>query len=217
MAHQAHNIPWNLLSSCLDWKWNNSCPCGSPYSHLHLNVKKREELLRFAGAFARNIDEHSTCERKKYREEFEPLDPDDVVLDDTVVRRISPTVRRWREYNEDKLSIESHPCPLGNAEECQCPAIPDQDRKASAFQKGGHNLFRPSKEYFGESEPGFFNIEIFKTLILYGEMDLVLRLCADPRAIMRKWWSRRHTFTIFTDVFHLCHLDVPHLVLTSLD
>lgn len=94
MAHQTHNTPWDPLSSCLYWKQNDSCPCGALYSHPHLNVKKGKGLLHFAEAFARNVDEHSTCERKKYPEEFEPLDPDDVVLDDNVIRKISPTIRR---------------------------------------------------------------------------------------------------------------------------
>ena len=47
----------------------------------------------FVNAFVRTLDECSVCERKKYPKHYDIPEPSDVILDDAIVRKISPTVR----------------------------------------------------------------------------------------------------------------------------
>ena len=44
-------------------------------------------------------------------------------------------------------------------------------------------------QFLNVNRSAFFNLEIFKILLLYGEMEPVLRVCAHPDNDLATWWS----------------------------
>lgn len=198
MAHQAHNIPWRLLTSNLVWK------APGPYNNFATNLYPRmkpnqaKDLTHFVNAFVKNLDEHSICERKKYPEHYDLPQPSDVILDDAIVRKIMPTVRRWRQAWGVSGWCPSGACRFHTTwdrgtrtwlppETCHCEPIPQEERLMSAF------LRQPIENDYFEfhvNNDAFFNLEIVKTLLLYGEMDTILRICAHPDVCLKEWYRR---------------------------
>lgn len=132
MAHEAHNIPWNVLASNLQWFSASTSPDGLSNLYPRFRRDQGKELTSFVDAFVKNIDEHSTHERRKYPEKYDLLESEDVVLDDDIVQEIIPTVRGSRlrcNNTEEACSSEQF---------CQCKGdaellIPHMERKASSF------------------------------------------------------------------------------------
>ncbi|KAJ6020776.1 hypothetical protein N7540_006280 [Penicillium herquei] len=176
MAHQAHNIPWSLLASNFHWSTLGCSNAIKNVTNLRPSMKPNQgkELTYFIEAFARNIEDHSLCERKKYPLLYEPADPTDLILDSALVQRISPTVRKWRSYSFGRRSSK---CPDGI---CDASAFlrPPGDRTCYHF---------PDNDTSGV----FYNIELTKTLILHGGMDAILRVCALPGVRLQEWWENR--------------------------
>lgn len=101
-------------------------------------------------------------------------------------------------------------CRHTGAEECQCP-IPYEERKASAFYR--KYCQNPCYCFLEENGKAFFNQEIFKTLLLYGEMDTILRVCAIPDVGLRDWWEVGQCY----DVVGITTLLVPHRCKPDID
>ncbi|KAK4122083.1 hypothetical protein N657DRAFT_535463, partial [Parathielavia appendiculata] len=155
-----------------------------------------EQLHSFVDAMARTIREHSTSYRKRYPERYEPARSDEIILDDATVRKITPMVSRWCssmsfwEKGATPIPVNIPPggvCPHnahGSLGLCQCP-IPHEERKGHAFyrQKEYNSCF-DFEDHNGRS---FYNLELVKTLLLYGEMGIILRVCASPEVDLRTW------------------------------
>lgn len=185
MAHQAHNIPWSLLASNL--RWVSAGPT-SGCTNLRPGTKKQrgKELMFFLEAFSRNIAEHSACERRKYPETYDPPKPNDVVLDAATATKIGPTVRRWRHHYGSKYTGPSWDCPHDEHDGCQCHIIPRENRQLSAFLR--EYRASPCHLYWQYNEEYHFNVEIVKTLLLYGEMEPILRIYAHPGVNLKYIW-----------------------------
>lgn len=185
MAHQAHNIPWTLLSSNLHWATAHGVTNLRP----RMKPNQGKEITHFIEAFMRTINEHSATERKKYSDTYDPTPPTEYILDDAVVKKITPTVRKWRSYG---YGLQGK-CPSGVCQvahykaECQCIPIPDEERKAAAFVRP--RGMRHCYEFFDDNSDAFFNIEVVKTLLLHGEIDAILRACALPGISLKFWWQ----------------------------
>ncbi|KAJ5820372.1 hypothetical protein N7474_005963 [Penicillium riverlandense] len=193
MAHQAHNIPWTLLASNLKWHkggLRTGRSQSSPYDVTNLRPRGKpnqgKEIAYFVEAFARTIDEHAACERKKYPETYDPPSPEDIILDDRIVGKITPTVRRLRSYKCDSR-CPSDVCWLKHhGHECRCIPISDDARKMSAFLQPYRSNY--CYQFFDVNRKAFFQLQLVETLILYGEMDAVLRICAHPEIGLERWW-----------------------------
>ncbi|KAJ5606029.1 hypothetical protein N7510_008810, partial [Penicillium lagena] len=143
-------------------------------------------IAHFVEAFARTIDEHSASERKKYSETSDSPGHEDIILDDRIVEKITPTVRRLRNYGYDSR-CPSAVCWLKDRDqECQCIPIPDEARKMSGLLVSYRR--NPCYEFFRFNRDAFFQLQLVETLILYGEMDAVLRICANPEIGLKYWW-----------------------------
>lgn len=195
MAHQAHNIPWSLLASNLEWKtptpWNNFAT--NLYPRMKPNQAK--ELTHFVDAFVKNLNEHSICERKKYPK-YDIPEPSDIILDDAIVQRISPTVRRWLENPWSSASQcpscrKSYRKPRHDDQVqvvyCKCEPVPQQERLMSAFLRDPHLPFDWGHGNEDSSDEAIFNIQLLFTLLLYGEMESILRICAHPGNHLKFW------------------------------
>lgn len=195
MAHQAHNIPWTVLASTLKLKNSNRCQHDAENFHLRREPDRGKKLSYFANAFVRNALDHARCEREKYPKEYDPPNINDIVVTDDISSTIEATVHRWRLHDDvhNKFGPVQRPeqrTPCRHSKEdrtCRC-ALPLNERKMSAFLRKYES--NTCYEFFKINKDAFFNLEVVKTLLLYGEMDTILRVCADPRVDLKTWWEK---------------------------
>jgi len=199
MAHQAHNIPWNTFAANFDYIYQNPHCSGVTNLYPRFKPTQGQELNYFVEAFVRTIEEHSTCERRKYADEYARPSDDDVIVSDAVALKVAATMHRvrralvrqrapmkWMENVRDTRTLCQHPDEDREVEECTCP-LPYRERKASAFNRSYQ--WNSCYEFFLDNEDGFFNLELTKALILYGDMEPILRAATLPDRDINKWWS----------------------------
>jgi hypothetical protein len=122
-------------------------------------------LAKFTRAFGQVVDEAVECERAKYSNSYNPPDEDKVPLEDEIIEKIEDDVIQWR---ESPRAVETG----GDAN----PPIPPEMRITSAFFLAQQN--NDCDQFTHVNGKGFFDLEIIKLLILYDEMEPVLRECA---------------------------------------
>jgi hypothetical protein len=133
------------------------------------------ELTFFINAFVRNIKEHSACERKKYPDHYNPPPNDEIILDERTAKRIAPTIRRvkinlhWENPRRDSEVIE--------------------DRTVKLFLTEYRHT--PCYQFLYFQRQGFLNLQVVATLLLYGEMETILRGCAHPDVAIEGWLDAR--------------------------
>ncbi|KAK2765557.1 hypothetical protein FQN54_008411 [Arachnomyces sp. PD_36] len=200
MAHQIHNIPWTTLSSNFHWVPSSSCKCRRTNLHPRMRPNQGKELNYFVKGFVRNLRDHTITERKKYPQTYTAPRKDEILLDDELVRKISPTVRRWRNAckAEADYSCGGKICQQGEGQKCRCPDIPYEERRMSAFTKKWE--LSSCYQFMNVNKAAFFNGELVKTLILYGDMDVLLRACAHPRVGIESWWSAGPCYDSYPDL-----------------
>ncbi|KAJ5377006.1 hypothetical protein N7509_013892 [Penicillium cosmopolitanum] len=202
MAHQAHNIPWALLASNLEWKTPTSLNNIATNLYPRMKPDQAKDLTHFVNAFVKTLDEHSVCERKKYPEHYDIPESSDVILDEAIVRKISPTVRRWR-GNWPRNWPRANTCPSGKCkafevvgknprwthlcDECACVVIPQEERVMSAFLRNPRVEIDWRSSGDDSNDEAIFNNNFVLTLLLYGEMEPILRVCAHPENYLRFW------------------------------
>ena len=67
---------------------------------------------------------------------------------------------------------------------CRC-ILPLHERRAGAFLREKYHS--DCYEFFKLNSKQFFNVEVVKTLILAGELDPILRICARPDHDLEEW------------------------------
>ncbi|KAH6839580.1 hypothetical protein B0I37DRAFT_394080 [Chaetomium sp. MPI-CAGE-AT-0009] len=190
LPHLANKIPWNALASNFRWALTKQVPRPIHQSEpvfngelqLRCQLGQGEQLHSFVDAMVRTLREHSTSYRKKYPERYEPAHPHEIIIDDATVRKITPTTT-------GKPAVVDVPrggvCPHGGGlGECRCP-IPYEERRAAAFYR--KHVDNDCIDFGEKNGRSFYNIELVKTLLLYGEMDIILRLCAYPEVDLQTW------------------------------
>ena len=213
MAHQAHNIPWNLVAKNFSYRvknrprrrgsnWHvqnglgNSCYTASVTDlHPRFKASQGKDLEYFVSAFASTLGEHIGIELRKLDPPRELAEPDDVVLSNEVVQKISPTIHRVRltydtrrfpemverTYTPGKLCRS---CSTSARGKCKCP-LTRADRQMRAFL---HPWIRNACYQFErENRDMWLGFDTLKCLILYGEMKTLLRICAHPDVDISSW------------------------------
>jgi hypothetical protein len=191
MAHQAHNIPWMLLASNLRRIPGSCGHCDGYDLHPRFKPNQGKELTHFAKAFAKNVEEHSRCERRKYPDKYDAPGSSEVIIDGNTAAKIRPTIRRWlRTCKEERPRLDygcrGVICRSGKDSNCQCPLLPREERIASAFC--GQYRYTECYRFHQIQSAGYFNMELVKTLLVYGEMEPLLRVCAHPDVAIDSWW-----------------------------
>jgi hypothetical protein len=207
LPHLANKIPWKSLASHFRWvsAKNVSRPKDDAELVFNGDFQPRclpgqgEQLHSFVNAMVMTLREHSISYRRRYPERYEPAHPDEIILDDATVRKIAPTVSRWSsgmsllQYGDSEFrkpgqvdAPRAGVCPHrpGSLGECQCP-IPHEERRAAAFYR--EHVENDCFDFHDLNEKSFYNLELVKTLLLYGGMDIVLRVCAYPKVDLQTW------------------------------
>ncbi|KAL4907783.1 hypothetical protein BDW74DRAFT_175568 [Aspergillus multicolor] len=69
---------------------------------------------------------------------------------------------------------------------CSCP-LPFKERRGAAFMRKRNHC--GCYDFFQANRGAFLHIEVVKTLLLHGELDSILRACADPKINLRyRYW-----------------------------
>lgn len=191
---QENHIPWNLLTSHLQYIFATADD-----KHKATNLFPRfdedqgKDLNTFVQVLARKIDEAAKLERTKYTEKYDPPDADAILLDDGLVKRISPAAHKlqlwqWTDGKTCTGNFIYRPklCSHENDDaSCICP-IRFEERKASSFlrRKKDNGCY----EFFEINNLGYLNMEIVKTLLVSGDMEPILRVSAHPENDLETWW-----------------------------
>ncbi|KAJ2983926.1 hypothetical protein NQ176_g338 [Zarea fungicola] len=210
MAHQAHNIAWDPLTSNLRPTFPHH-PCPQPCNFFVRNKPNQiQDITYFLDTFVNNIQEHTRCERDKYEKSYNSPGMEEVLVTDQALRRITPTILRARLFQEGiynssrnydtlfggkyslyrrKLPIEvqknAAPCRHDMADlQCGC-VVPFRERQAAAFLRKYEYDYRRS--FVQDETLSFFNMEVVKALILHNQMEPILRVCAHPDNGMQHW------------------------------
>lgn len=159
--------------------------------------------------------EHTVAERAKYPAKYEPPRPDDILIDDATAQRLNRVMYKWRTklnsgfipwldvrwtgrkalcaHRSDISEARKEDDPIRQKEEddgltvgCSCP-LPWKERKASAFLR--QYMFNDCYNFYRANRGAFLNLELVKTLLLYGEMDPILRACSHPEVDYAQWKS----------------------------
>lgn len=202
MAHQAHNIPWQVLAANLKpvFRKYDGADRDNFKSNFYLRSKPQQakELNYFVKAFAKNIQDHTRCEREKYEETYLQPAPSDVLLSDDIVKKIHPTVLRVRERTfEGALTNAYEAVGLKNSTgslccheysepgfRCRC-AMPRKERNVAAFLR--RYRYNSCYNFLNVNAEAFYNLEVVKILLLHGAMDIILRICTHPDVDYRSW------------------------------
>lgn len=189
------HIPWNLLTSHLQYAFaNTDDKQGATDLFPQFEEGQGHDVNAFVKKFAQIIEERSKVERKKYPDRYDPPDMDTILLDDDLVKRISPALYRLRlhkwidgETHKGDVFYNSKLCSHEeNDGMCTCP-VRYEERKASSFlrQKKDNGCF----DFYEINNLGYLNMEVVKTLLVSGDMEPILRACAHPDNDLQTWWS----------------------------
>lgn len=191
---QDNDIPWNLLTDHLQYIFANADD-----KQVATNLFARfdegqgRDLNAFVEILAQIIEEAAKAERRKYTGRYDPPEADAILLDDDLVRRISPIAHRLKlwQWNHGGSCTEdfTYSPKLCSHEDddacCRCP-ITFQERKASSFLR--KNKDNNCYAYDQVDNLSILNLEIVKTLLVSGDMEPILRVCAHPENDLESWW-----------------------------
>lgn len=173
MAHQAHSIPWHTLADNLIFR--HCSPRNLGVTNLYLRKARshqNEELRYFIIGFVRALSSYSVIERRKY--DASPVAPalDEEVISPDAVRKMAGTILRYKGRENTNDSPRS------------------LDDVLSTYERTVQRFISDTQPGEGDMHDGIRDVcEQTKTMLLYGEMDLLFRLAAHPSVWFSRLWD----------------------------
>jgi hypothetical protein len=166
MAHNSRDLPWRALANNL--KFVSSNPDYNNVTNLYPRFESDqvEELQSFVKEFSRSMEEYSTKERARYPEELVPIADDEVFISDTTLDRIDVKVCQYKNPTGHQPSSMSTKNILGDEKRRIPYYIETLKDRQPATPVGYPDLVGP--------------LEVLKRLLLYDEMEPLLRLADHP-------------------------------------
>ena len=163
MAHQAHNLPWNTLADNFKFVYANARYKNCTNLYPRFKPGQGSQLQHFARVFARVLDSSSSQERQKFpnAEDADQDEPDELFISPAAASRIARTVK-WD--NEQTLAEEKRRLSYW-VMEITDPTYPHADKSQREM------------------------VEMLKTLLLYGDMEPLLRFARQPLVNMECIWD----------------------------
>ncbi|KAK7921556.1 hypothetical protein PG985_009578 [Apiospora marii] len=192
-ASSRTDIPWDLLITNFTFVKSNSdrnhvtdfSPCGEP--------NQGRDLNNFVEVLSKIIPEAATHKRIQYAKRYEAAAPDEIVISVEDALKIAPHLRRHHSHCEvdgrymtDEGPVSVALCNHVGDTRCRC-ALRYEERRMSTFlhpyiQSGCHSFDLHNRR-------SFLGLEILKALLIYGDMETVLRICAHPEVDFLQWWG----------------------------
>lgn len=196
-CHQAHNIPWATLASNFTYRQCIRGLEGRKNLVPRFEDNQGKEIHFFIHAFAKNIAAHTDVERSKFPKDIEPLDPEKVVITETIRKRIAPSLQHATKdlgYH-DLTDFQQSPGELS-----------EDSIKMRAFlhPKGLQRDSHPS---------AWLSLELIKLLIVYGEMEALQQICTHPNAPWAEFYHMH--WDSYSDQNTCGWVYIPRLALTS--
>lgn len=173
MAHQAHTIPWQTLVDNLKFKHCN--PRNRGITNLHLRTTKTNQakaLQYFVKGFTRALSTYSAVERTKYNVAQSPPEMDEKVITKDAVKKMAGTVLRYK--GEGVATRDGHMT----------------DDALSPYECTAQRFVSDTYLNEGDMDDGIREAcEQTKTMLMYGEMDALIRLAAHPSVHFHRLWD----------------------------
>lgn len=135
MAHHAEAIPWWALAAHMEPHWGVPNTSDGSSLRFRRTTAAADAFDGFIDVFTRTLQDDSSRERERFKT-YEAPEDDDVILDDELVKRISPKVHNWLVHFEwDELEVEGFSA-LGSSSYhrlISTDIVPLYERKAAAF------------------------------------------------------------------------------------
>ncbi|RXG49722.1 hypothetical protein VDGE_00374 [Verticillium dahliae] len=199
-CHQAHNLPWNVLAS--NFK-HVAAHRGVEHTNLFPRFKQHQgkEIQYFINAFCSNVTAHTRVELRKFGDEPQPspdadistdtqsdVPPDAILLTDETVERIKHSLHGCAEIDW-----------YGDEPGLDWTTVPPRFRRAGAFFLGrgesGDGAV-DGREAWRSGPGAFVSLELFKLLLLHGDMATLRRIGRDggprARAAWVQGWERHY-------------------------
>ncbi|RAH64378.1 uncharacterized protein BO66DRAFT_396215 [Aspergillus aculeatinus CBS 121060] len=204
MAHQVDGICWDALTSNLVFQSHPSADVSEATNlYFRFRPQQGQEIGQFAESLAHAIASETERERRKYPARYDPPQRDDIILADEVAHKVQPLAYAWCQNDcwEFGSKVTNSPDLCRHVESegfaCGCP-LPYRERLGSAFlRQYQHN---DCFEFFRVNGDAFFNLQVVNALLVLGEMDPVLRLCAHPAIGLREWMEARECWDTDSEV-----------------
>ncbi|KAL4805378.1 hypothetical protein BDV18DRAFT_140788 [Aspergillus unguis] len=212
MPHQAHGIRWDALSENLKYRSADLYKGGGTPCDLVWQFKPNQgkDIAHFAESFVRNLDDHTKTQRKQYPAEYEPPNRDEVIIDERLARKITPVIMQAREKGTWDARLCPHQDDISEALRkddprrrqvqtddmeyaCSC-ALPFKERRAAAFLRG--YVQNDCYQFYNTNGAAYLNLKVMMALLLYGEMDPILRICSHPEADYANWRDQRLCYDV---------------------
>lgn len=127
MAHQAHTIPWGVLSS--NFKFTSKSARHGDETNLfpRKNLAQGKELMYFARGFGQAVESMSRTEREKYPPSYDKVGSNNLLIDDVTESEIRNTVRRYRiaTTRGKQRGYCPSPCLVNYMHGCNYPLSPE--------------------------------------------------------------------------------------------
>ncbi|KAH6632922.1 hypothetical protein C7974DRAFT_411955 [Boeremia exigua] len=173
MAHQAHSIPWQALVDNL--KFMHCSRRNHGITNLYLrNTRQHQEkeLQYFIGGFSRALSRYSEIERKKYNTDLDHPELDEKVISDDAVKKMARTVLSYR------------------GGDGQVPVYIPTHSVLSQYECTTQRFISDTHPGEGDMNDCIRDVcEQVKTMMLYGEMDSLLRVAAHPSVRFSRLWD----------------------------
>ncbi|PYH85804.1 hypothetical protein BO82DRAFT_140042 [Aspergillus uvarum CBS 121591] len=198
MAHQVDRICWDVLTSNLVFQSHPSADVDEVTNlYFRFRPQQGQDIGRFADSLAHAIASETERERGEYPARYDPLQRHDLILADEIAQKIQPLAYAWCQNDrwgfDWKVTNSSELCRHVESKgfACGCP-LPYRERLGSAFlrQYQDNDCF----EFFQVNGDAFFNLQVVNALLVLGEMETVLQLCAHPAIDLREWMEVRECY-----------------------
>ncbi|CAH0058272.1 unnamed protein product [Clonostachys solani] len=195
MGLEPRELPWEALVANLEWRAENQCTFQSTNYHFQFKPDQNDSIRNFINTMASMIRESAVRKRLLYPDHYDVPAADDIMIDLTLARKIAPLIHKLR---EDSFHWKQEGLP--DSASCQhrrddcLGMLPMEERKMSAFLRVFDNRQTNDTSCpFGRAanKKVLFNLEVFKALIICGEMDILLRICSHPDVHFSTWLDGR--------------------------
>ncbi|KAF2639275.1 hypothetical protein P280DRAFT_519467 [Massarina eburnea CBS 473.64] len=179
MAHQADVLPWQSIADHFRFVYSNQKHRGRTNLYPASKPGQGEQLQNFARVFATLVNESVSQERERYAKDVTPPAEDEVFIQDSTARRIAKTVASYKA-----------PDMLSTPQDTKDRTLTNEERRLSHWLSSLNKIKHEDRLYDSVHPLELREcVELLKTLLLYGEMEPLLRLASHPDVDLRSIWT----------------------------